>query len=141
MLKFRNIDFDSSVPVEEWPFEAIFTAIERGTLPDWRRLASAIRRAPWGTVARQVEEALAMDRPYGTAELFESIILASREEAKAGERAKVADEVADLVALSGLGLREFANCIGTSASRLSTYVNGTVTPSAALMVRMRNTVK
>ncbi len=138
-LKFRNLDFDSSAPVEEWPFEAISTAIERGGLPDWRRLAASIRRAPWGPVARQVEEVLAIERPYGTAELFESVIATVREEARAEERSQVAEEVASLVAKSGLGLREFARRIGTSPSRLSTYMRGKVTPSAALMVRMRHT--
>ena len=33
--------------------------------------------------------------------------------------------------------REFAAMAGTSASRLSTYVNGLVTPSATMMVRIR----
>lgn len=36
-----------------------------------------------------------------------------------------------------LSRAQFASQIGTSASRLSTYVNGKVTPSAALLVRMR----
>ncbi|MDR0958793.1 MAG: helix-turn-helix transcriptional regulator [Propionibacteriaceae bacterium] len=36
---------------------------------------------------------------------------------------------------SGLGVRQFARVLGTSASRLSTYVNGKVSPSAALLVR------
>lgn len=140
MLKVRNLDFDLSAPVEGWPFEAIYTVVERGALPDWRRLAGAIVRAPWGTVARQVEEVLAMDRPYGTAELFENLIVAAREEAKAAERSEVAKEVTSLIAHSGLSLREFARQIGTSASRLSTYTNATVVPSAALVVRMRRLV-
>ncbi|MFD2862989.1 helix-turn-helix domain-containing protein [Salininema proteolyticum] len=35
---------------------------------------------------------------------------------------------------------EFAERIGTSASRLSTYISGKVMPSAALMVRIRRVV-
>jgi transcriptional regulator with XRE-family HTH domain len=46
--------------------------------------------------------------------------------------------VAALVRASGLTRAEFASRIGTSASRLSTYVTGKVTPSAALLVRMRD---
>lgn len=38
---------------------------------------------------------------------------------------------------SGLSRAEFASRVGTSASRLSTYVSGRVTPSAALLLRMR----
>ena len=49
----------------------------------------------------------------------------------------MASEVRRLIAASSLSRREFAARIGTSASRLSTYANGKVTPSAALMVRMR----
>ena len=50
------------------PFEGILTAVERGTLPDWRRLAAAVRADPWGPVAQQVLEAVEMSRPYGTTE-------------------------------------------------------------------------
>ncbi|MGE5281113.1 MAG: helix-turn-helix domain-containing protein [Chloroflexota bacterium] len=53
------------------------------------------------------------------------------------ERRAVAAEVDRLVRESGLSRAEFASGIGTSASRLSTYATGKVTPSAALMVRMR----
>jgi hypothetical protein len=42
--KFRNIAASPSDPVETWPFEGILAAVERGTLPDWRRLATAPRR-------------------------------------------------------------------------------------------------
>ena len=49
----------------------------------------------------------------------------------------MAREIRELVAMSGLSQREFASMAGTSASRLSTYVNGLVTPSATMMVRIR----
>lgn len=38
---------------------------------------------------------------------------------------------------SGLSKSEFASRIGTSASRLSTYLSGSVTPSASLLLRMQ----
>jgi hypothetical protein len=50
-LKFRNLDASPEDPVETWPFEGILAAVERGTLPDWHRLAAAIRADPWGPVA------------------------------------------------------------------------------------------
>ncbi len=37
---------------------------------------------------------------------------------------------------SGLTNAQFAELIGTSASRLSTYLSGQVTPSAAMLVRI-----
>ena len=66
-LAFRNVDASPEDPVSEWPQEAIQTALERGGLAHWRRLAAAIRAEPWGPVARRVEEVLAYSRPYGVA--------------------------------------------------------------------------
>lgn len=48
----------------------------------------------------------------------------------------MARRVREAVARSGLTKAAFARRIGTSPSRLSTYLAGTVTPSAALAVRM-----
>ena len=73
-LQFRNIEASPEDPVETWPFEGILAAVERGTLPDWRRLAEANDADPWGPVAQQVLEALSLSRPYGTAELLEGVI-------------------------------------------------------------------
>ncbi len=136
-LRFRNIDASPDDPVETWPFEGILAAVERGTLPDWRRLASAIRADPWGPVARQVLEAVHLSRPYGTTELLEGVVARARKLAADSERADVASEVQGLVARSGLSKQDFAERIGTSRSRLSTYMSGKVVPSATLMVRMR----
>jgi DNA-binding transcriptional regulator YiaG len=136
-LKFRNIEASPDDPVETWPFEGILTAVERGTLPDWRRLAAAIRADPWGPVARQVLEAVRLSRPYGTAELLEGVVTSARERAIDSEREEVTSEVRALVARSGLSRQDFAERIGTSRSRLSTYMTGKVVPSSTLIVRMR----
>src|SRR5882724_11667817 len=136
-LKFRNIDASPDDPIETWPFEGVLAAVERGTLPDWRRLARAIEADPWGQVAQQVLEAVQLSRPYGTAELLEGVVNRARELAANAERAEVATEVRNLVSASGLSQQDFATRLGTSRSRLSTYMSGKVVPSAALMVRMR----
>jgi DNA-binding transcriptional regulator YiaG len=136
-LAFRNVDASPEDPVSEWPLEAIQTALERGGLSHWRRLAKAIRAQPWGPLARRVEEVLTYSRPYGVAPAMERVIAKAREEAEAAEREAVAAEVDRLVRISSLSRAEFASRIGTSASRLSTYVTGKVTPSAALLLRMR----
>ena len=136
-LAFRNVDASPDDPVSEWPLEAIQTALERGGLSHWRRLADAVRAQPWGPVARRIEEVLTYSRPYGVAEAMERAISHARQEAEAAERRAVAAEVDRLVRDSGLSRAEFASRIGTSASRLSTYVTGKVTPSAALLLRMR----
>jgi DNA-binding transcriptional regulator YiaG len=136
-LKFRNITASPDDPVDTWPFEGILAAVERGTLPDWRRLAAVIRADPWGPVAQQVLEAIRLSRPYGTAELLEGVVDRARKQAADSERQDVASEIRNLVIRSGLAQQDFADRIGTSRSRLSTYMSGKVVPSAALMVRMR----
>ena len=136
-LKFRNITASPDDPVDTWPFEGILAAVERGTLPDWRRLAAVVRADPWGPVAQQVLEAVRLSRPYGTAELLEGVVDRARKLAADSEREDVASEVRSLVGRSGLSKQDFAERIGTSRSRLSTYMSRKVVPSAALMVRMR----
>jgi DNA-binding transcriptional regulator YiaG len=140
-LKFRNLTASPDDPVETWPFEGILAAVERGTLPDWRRLAKAIEADPWGPVARQVLEAVRLVRPYGTAELLEGVVARARKLAADSERAEVAAEIRRLVNDSGLSQNDFADRIGTSRSRLSTYMSGKVVPSAALMIRMRRVAR
>jgi DNA-binding transcriptional regulator YiaG len=140
-LAFRNVDVSPADPVSEWPLEAIQTALERGGLSDWRLLTAAIEVEPWGPVARRVEEVLGYSRPYGVDVAFERAIARSRKASEAAERRAVAAEIGNLVRESGLSRAEFASRVGTSASRLSTYVSGKVTPSAALLLRMRHVAR
>jgi DNA-binding transcriptional regulator YiaG len=139
-LAFRNVDASPEDPVSKWPLEAIQTALDRGGLSHWHRLANAIQAQPWGPIARRVEEVLTYSRPYGVAPLMERVIARAREETEVAEREAVAAEVDQLVRASGFSRAEFASRIGTSASRLSTYVTGKVTPSAALLIRMRRSI-
>jgi DNA-binding transcriptional regulator YiaG len=136
-LAFRNLTITPDAPISEWPTEAVLTALERGDLADWHRIVVAIQADPWGRAARQVEEVLSHSRPYGVAEAMETALARARERAEASERAAVASEIREAVERSGLSQAEFASRIGTSASRLSTYASGKVTPSATLMVRIR----
>ena len=136
-VAFRNVDVDPSEPVDRWPYEAIVTVIERGTVADWLILTRAIDDDPWGPIARQIEEYLGYEQPYGVAPLLTRAIARARHQAEVAERAEVAEQVRELVAASGMTLAAFASRIGTSASRLSTYRSGKVMPSAGLIVRMR----
>lgn len=133
----RNVDASPEDPVEAWPAEVVRAALERGGLAQWRRLAAVVSDDPWGPGARRVQEAVATDPPYGSGPLMDAILSDARAVAARSERETVAAEVRALVAGSGLTQAEFAGRIGTSASRLSTYLAGSVSPSAALMVRMR----
>lgn len=133
-VRFRNVDVPQSV--RDWPYEAITTTIERGTIGDWVVLTREIGRDPWGAVARQVEDYLEYADEQGVAALFRRRISAARAAAKRAERDQVAERVRDLVSASGLMQEQFAQAIGTSRTRLSTYRTGKVTPSAALLLRM-----
>lgn len=139
-LVFRNLAITPDAPVVSWPTEAVQIALERGDLDDWRRIVREIEREPWGWTARQVEEVLSHSRPYGVAELMESVLAEVRSVAEERERQEVAAEVRDAIERSGLSRAEFASRIGTSTSRLSTYATGRVTPSAAMMLRIRRLV-
>ena len=135
-LRFRHLDVTPDAPVESWPTEGVLAAIERGLLGDWRRLVDAVRADPWGPVARRLEDALNASRPYGTAMLLERALARARADAEAAERADVARRVRRFIEASGLTRSAFAEAIGTSPSRLSTYASGRVAPSSTLLVRM-----
>lgn len=135
-LAFRNLDITPDAPVSSWPTEDVQAALERGDLEHWRRIVAEVNRDPWGRVARQLEEVLSHSRPYGVADVMDVVLARARRHAEAREREQVAAEVRQAIARSGLSRAEFASCIGTSPSRLSTYATGKVTPSAMLMIRM-----
>jgi len=135
-LEFRNVDAAPSDDVRTWPYEALVIAIDRGLVADWQPVFAEVRRSPWGRVARRVERYLAYREPDGVSTLFALAIKGARERAEKAERAEVAARVRDAVNRSGLTNRDFARLVGTSAPRLSTYLSGRVTPSAALLLRI-----
>lgn len=139
-LQFRNVDVDPGDPVETWPTEAVQAALERGTITDWRRLTAAIRRDPYGSVARRVEHVLTYCAPYGVAALMRSVIARARQWTETQARDEVRRRLADAVRRSGLTQAQFAQRLGTSPSRLSTYLSGKVDPSASLLVRAERLV-
>lgn len=135
-LRFRNVDATPDDDVTTWPYEALVTAIDRGLVRDWKPLFAEIRRSPWGRVARRVERYLTYRDPDGASTLFTLAIERARQDRVLEERAEVAARIRAAVARSGLTNAEFAELVGTSASRLSTYVSGKVTPSASMLLRI-----
>lgn len=138
-LRFRNVDAEVGDDVATWPYEALVAAIDRGLVPDWRPVFEEIQRSPWGPVARRVERYLAYRDPDGASTLFTLAIDHARNEADRADRAEVAARVRAALDQAGTTKAEFAASVGTSASRLSTYLNGKVTPSAALLARIERT--
>lgn len=136
MVRFRNIDSTPDDPVSQWGFEGLLAAIERGSMQLWDRIAAEVREHPYGTVARLLEkEVIDAVSHEGERELFRQILLRARQRWEEDAKAEVANRLRSLMVRSGLNQRDFAAHLGTSASRLSTYLNGKVTPGADLLVR------
>jgi DNA-binding transcriptional regulator YiaG len=135
-MRFRNVDFDATAPVDEWPGEAIETVIDRGSLSDWRHLATAIRRNPWGPAARTVEAVVAWEEHYGVDALMSGVIRHAREEVTQQGRAAYAAQIRSWRTRTGMTLRQFASAAGTSASRLSDYENAKVAPTTDVLGRL-----
>ncbi len=140
-LAFRNIDASPADPVESWPYEGLVTAMERGYLSDWKRIAAAIRAAPWGLTARSVLGYAGYGQEAGVAALLAETVRRARAHQESAERQEVAAAVRFAITESELTGKLFAAEIGTSASRLSTYATGRVQPSAAMLIRIQSTAR
>lgn len=140
-VAFRNVDASPTDDVRTWPYEALVTAIDRGLVEDWQPIFVEVRRSPWGPVARRVERYLSYRESDGVSALFAFAIEHARSKAEKADRAEVAVRIRDAVSGSDLTNAEFARLVGTSASRLSTYLSGTVTPSAAMLVRIEGAAR
>ena len=128
---------DPDQPVEFWSTAAIRSALQGGDIATWKRIAAALKRDPYGRTARQVEEVLEGTRPYGISKALWEVLERARTHLEANERAEVARHVRLLIDRSGLGQQEFASRIGVASEELDAYLDGTTSPSAGLMIRMR----
>lgn len=137
-LRFRNLDFDQTAPLDAWPPEAIETVIDRGMLSDWRMLAQAIRRNPWGPAARTTENVVSWGEHYGVDALMSRVIDRARRDLARGGRERYAEQIRAWRMSTGMTLREFARAAGTSASRLSDYENAKVAPTTDVLGRFRH---
>ncbi len=124
-------------PVEFWPTAAIRSALHAGDIATWKLIAAALKRDPYGRTARQVEEALGGSGPHGVAKALWEVLARARADLAANERAEVARHARLLIERSGLGLQEFASRIGASPDDVAAYLDGSTSPTAALMLRMR----
>jgi hypothetical protein len=128
---------DTDQPVEFWPTAAIRSALQGGDIATWKRIAAALKRDPYGRTARQVEEVLGGSRPFGIAKALWEVLERARTHLEANERAEVARHVGLLIDRSGLARPEFASRIGVTAEELAGYLDGSTSPTAALMIRIR----
>ena len=134
--QFRNLDFDPTRPLDAWPQEAIETLIDRGTLSDWRALAAAIRRNPWGPASRTAERLTSYGEHYLVDALITDVIHRARTQIDLQARAHYAQQIRAWRATTGMTLRQLARLAGTSASRLSDYENAKVAPTTDILGRL-----
>lgn len=136
IMRFRNLDFDTAGPMDEWPAEAIETVIDRGSLSDWRALANAIRQNPWGPAARTTETVVGWDEHYGVDALMRRVIDRARADLTRRGREAYAAQIRAWRVSSGMTLRQFAKAAGTSAPRLSDYEKAKVAPTTDVLSRL-----
>ena len=85
-LAFRNVITTPEDPVDEWHLEGIQAALERGDISHWRRIATEVRRDPWGQVAQELSDVLSFSRPYGVAPLMDDVLARARRRRQIGAR-------------------------------------------------------
>lgn len=121
--------------------EDAVACVDDGSVAGWRGQIANIADNPWGPYPHELLQLLTAGERPGHAAAMEGVISFYRDSAERRDRDLVAREIRRLVAVSGLSQRQFAANCGTSASRLCTYVNGLVTPSASMMLRIRRISK
>ena len=131
-LKFRNIGVTPDDPVEDWGFEGILAAIDRGYARDWAKLVIAVHANPdLEQVYREAAEAAESD---STVILLDAML--------ADKRKSPSERAADRLRMAFAGTRmtqaEVADRIGTSRSRLNSYLAGKVTPSMDVLVAVED---
>lgn len=134
----RHVELDVDQDVGSWPAEAVEAAIDRGSLGDWRRLATEIRRSPWGATARAVMVVVSWSEHPGVDEVLRSVVEEARAHLAATGRARWAGYLRDLRTATGMSMRDFAALAGTSASRLSDYENARTSPTTDTLARIEH---
>lgn len=119
----------------------LLAVFERQGIRVWRALVAATVDDPWTGSAERHLELLDPDaQPFEVASI-RAVLDLSRREAEQDERRAVAAHIRSTIDQTGLTQREFAALVGTSPSRLSTYVTGAVTPSAAMLLRINRAAR
>jgi DNA-binding transcriptional regulator YiaG len=65
------------------------------------------------------------------------VLTRTRDRLEESEREEVARHVQVMIERSGLSQREFASRIGVPNEQLTAYLDGTTSPAASLMIRIR----
>lgn len=121
--------------------DALLAVFRDGGVLEWRALTGATRAEPWSGI---IDKHIAMLDPevhVAEARSLQAVSEMIRRIVEDDERAAIAAHIRNAIAETGLTQREFAALVGTSSSRLSTYVTGSVTPSAAMLLRINRAAR
>ena len=121
--------------------EALLEVFRGGDAGLWRRMVATALSEPWAGRTEHHLSLLDPDERPGEFQGIQALAGMARRIAEEDERRAVADHIRSTIAGTGLTQREFASLVGTSPSRLSTYVTGSVTPSAAMLLRINRMAK
>lgn len=133
MLTFRNIDVSPDDHVSEWGVEGLLTAIERGEARHWDRIVEWAKRDDSPEFREALAEALDLAEGGGAAWIRN--VLARLDESP---KQRTLRRLNAAWRSSGLSRAAFAARLGTSGSRMSTYLNGSTTPSAEMLEAMEH---
>jgi hypothetical protein len=128
---------DSKQSLECWPTASILSALQDGDFDTWKGIAAALKRDPYGRTAHQLEELVEGTQPGGISRALVEVLNRARTRLQDNEQAEVARHVQLLIDRSKLRQPEFASRIGVTPDELAAYLDGSTTPSAPLMIRMR----
>lgn len=141
-LRLMMVDDGDDTPATPLHSErALVKVFDKGDLELWRRLVTAALADPWAGRTDELLTLLDPERRPGEHAAMSALADLSRRMAEEDERRAVADHIRTTIAGTGLTQRQFATLVGTSPSRLSTYVTGSVTPSAAMLLRINRMAK
>ncbi len=116
-MNHRHLRIPAHTPAEELPSAALVDVLERGDLDDWRPIAAAIARKPFGELADRILELVDAHPMYGTSALWRAWI--HRRRAMAEGPIRPAADLAALRRAQGLTQHELARRRGMSQSDLS----------------------
>ncbi len=133
-LVVTDVDPDAPGP-KLTTVEDVARCADNGGVVGWRGQIAIVAANPWAPYPAELHGLLVDSGRPELATALDDLVKHYRDLSEQRDRQLVAREIRRLVAVSGLSQRRFAALCGTSAPRLSTYVNGLVTPSASMMVR------
>jgi DNA-binding XRE family transcriptional regulator len=121
-VKHRHLEIAPGTSVEEWPSAAIVDVLGQGDLDDWRPVAAAVARAPFGPFAARVLRLVDAYPRYGTSALWRAWIDRCRARAE-GRNASAGSpmSLAEIRRSLGLTQAEVARRAGMSQSDLSKF--------------------